>query len=216
MVTFQWHSTVNSKPEKISIVVLGQTKVRVARTLSPAVARRWFLRKSKNNSWHVNNNSYKLSKCEYLKSRLVWSSEDENKKESSEKPLYPRLLLYCHSHGAICSMINFRVCTGGCWTVMSKLMVGQYFLTLKSTCSLLASSFSMSSSWRSSRHQTPQLPSASAPSSPKHPCFLHSLAVGESPEPGKSNITRIIRVNTEQQGLAKPPQHHCAKQRKPR
>ncbi|XP_068251272.1 von Willebrand factor A domain-containing protein 3B [Nyctibius grandis] len=79
-----------------------------------------------------------------------------------------------------------------------------------------ASSFSISSSWRSSRHQTLQLPSASTSSSPKHPCCLHSHAVEKSPEPRKSNITRIIRVNTEQQGLAGQPQHHCAEQRKTR
>ncbi|KFQ81884.1 hypothetical protein N337_04261, partial [Phoenicopterus ruber ruber] len=49
-----------------------------------------------------------------------------------------------------------------------------------------ASSFSISSSWRSSRRQTLQSPSASTPSSPKHPCCLHSPAVKESSEPGKS------------------------------
>ncbi|KAM6098494.1 von Willebrand factor A domain-containing protein 3B [Theristicus caerulescens] len=80
---------------------------------------------------------------------------------------------------------------------------------------LEASSFSISPSWHSSRHQTLQLPSASTPSSPKHPCCLHSPAVEKSPEPGKSNITRIIRVNVEQQGLARQPQHHCPEQKKP-
>lgn len=95
------------------MVVLGQTKVHVAWTLSPAVPRRWFLRKSKNNSWHVNNNSYKLKKWEYLKSRLVWTCEGESKKESGEKPLYIRLLLSYCSHGVICSTINFRACVGG-------------------------------------------------------------------------------------------------------
>ncbi|XP_009470911.1 PREDICTED: von Willebrand factor A domain-containing protein 3B [Nipponia nippon] len=80
---------------------------------------------------------------------------------------------------------------------------------------LEASSFSISSSWHSSRHQTLQLPSASTPSSPKHPCCLHSPAVEKSPEPGKSNVTRIIRVNMEQQGLARQPQHRCPEQRKP-
>ncbi|XP_076215216.1 von Willebrand factor A domain-containing protein 3B [Aptenodytes patagonicus] len=79
-----------------------------------------------------------------------------------------------------------------------------------------ASSFSISSSWCSSRRQTLQLLSASTPSSPKHPCCLHSPAVEKSPEPGKSHITRIIRVNIEQQGLARQPQHHCTEQRKPR
>ncbi|KAM6146441.1 LOW QUALITY PROTEIN: von Willebrand factor A domain-containing protein 3B [Phoenicopterus ruber ruber] len=79
-----------------------------------------------------------------------------------------------------------------------------------------ASSFSISSSWRSSRRQTLQSPSASTPSSPKHPCCLHSPAVKESSEPGKSNNTRIITVNVEQQGLARQPQHRCTGQRKPR
>ncbi|KAM9301070.1 LOW QUALITY PROTEIN: von Willebrand factor A domain-containing protein 3B [Morus bassanus] len=78
-----------------------------------------------------------------------------------------------------------------------------------------ASSFSISSSWHSSR-QTLQSLSASTPSSPKHPCCLHSPAVEKSPEPGKINISRITRVNMEQQGLARQPQHHCAEQRKPR
>ncbi|XP_009322037.1 PREDICTED: von Willebrand factor A domain-containing protein 3B [Pygoscelis adeliae] len=72
-----------------------------------------------------------------------------------------------------------------------------------------ASSFSISSSWCSSRRQTLQSLSASTPSSPKHPCCLHSPAVE------KSHITRIIRVNIEQQGLARQPQHHCTEQRKP-
>ncbi|KAM6284869.1 von Willebrand factor A domain-containing protein 3B isoform 3-T3 [Spheniscus humboldti] len=79
-----------------------------------------------------------------------------------------------------------------------------------------ASSFSISSSWCSSRRQTLQSLSTSTPSSPKHPCCLHSPAVEKSPEPGKSHITRIIRVNIEQQGLARQPQHHCTGQRKPR
>ncbi|XP_050765843.1 von Willebrand factor A domain-containing protein 3B [Gymnogyps californianus] len=79
-----------------------------------------------------------------------------------------------------------------------------------------ASSFSISSSWCSSRRQTLQLPSASTPSSPKHPCCLHSPAVEKSPEPGKSNVTRIIRVNVEQQKLARQTQHHCTEQTKPR
>ncbi|XP_054705296.1 von Willebrand factor A domain-containing protein 3B isoform X4 [Grus americana] len=78
-----------------------------------------------------------------------------------------------------------------------------------------ASSVSISSSWHSSRSQTLELLRSSTPSSPKHPCCLHSHAVEKSPEPGKSNITRIIRVNVEQQGLARQPQHHCAEQRKP-
>ncbi|XP_074464528.1 von Willebrand factor A domain-containing protein 3B isoform X2 [Larus michahellis] len=79
-----------------------------------------------------------------------------------------------------------------------------------------ASSFSISSICCSSRRQTLQSLSASTPSLPEHPCCLHSLAVGKSPEPGKSNITRIIRVNMEQQGLARQPQQHGAAQRKPR
>ncbi|XP_054077129.1 von Willebrand factor A domain-containing protein 3B isoform X5 [Rissa tridactyla] len=79
-----------------------------------------------------------------------------------------------------------------------------------------ASSFSISSICCSSRRQTLQSLSASTPSLPEHPCCLHSLAVGKSPEPGKSNITRIIRVNMEQQGLARQPQQHGAEQRKPR
>ncbi|XP_074991291.1 von Willebrand factor A domain-containing protein 3B [Calonectris borealis] len=66
-----------------------------------------------------------------------------------------------------------------------------------------ASSFSISSSQCSSKCQTLQSLSASTPSSPKHPCCLHSPAVEKSPEPGKSNITRIIGVNMEQQGLAR-------------
>ncbi|KFQ44544.1 hypothetical protein N333_01223, partial [Nestor notabilis] len=37
-----------------------------------------------------------------------------------------------------------------------------------------ASSFSTSSSWSSSKHQTPQPQSASTPSLPTHPCCLHS------------------------------------------
>lgn len=162
------------------MVVLGETKVHVAQTLSPAVARRWFLRQSKNKGWHVNNKSYKLRKWEYLKSRLVWTCEDESKKKRSEKPLYIGPLLCYHSHKVICSMINPGICTGGCWTVISKLMVGQYFLSQKSTCSLLASSLSTSSSWRSSRRQTVQSPSASTPSSPKDSCCLHSPAVEKS------------------------------------
>ncbi|XP_063205179.1 von Willebrand factor A domain-containing protein 3B isoform X1 [Chroicocephalus ridibundus] len=79
-----------------------------------------------------------------------------------------------------------------------------------------ASSSSISSICCSSRRQTLQSLSASTPSLPEHPCCLHSLAVGKSPEPGKSNITRIIRVNMEQQGLARQPQQHGAEQRKPR
>ncbi|KAM6419820.1 von Willebrand factor A domain-containing protein 3B [Pluvialis apricaria] len=79
-----------------------------------------------------------------------------------------------------------------------------------------ASSFSISSSWCSSRRQTLQLLSASTSSSPKHPCCLHGPAVEKSPEPGKNNITKIIRVNMEQPGLARQPQHHRAEQRKPR
>ncbi|KAM9388299.1 von Willebrand factor A domain-containing protein 3B [Phaethornis superciliosus] len=77
-----------------------------------------------------------------------------------------------------------------------------------------ASSFSVSSFWCSSRHQT--LPSlrTSPASSPKDPCCLNSPAVEKFPEPGKSNITRIIRVNIEQQRLARKPQHHCSKHRK--
>ncbi|XP_074949471.1 von Willebrand factor A domain-containing protein 3B isoform X1 [Phalacrocorax aristotelis] len=77
-----------------------------------------------------------------------------------------------------------------------------------------ASSFSISSSWHS--RQTLQSPSASTPSSPQHPCCLHSPTVEKSPEPGESNINRIIRVNVEQQGLARQPQHRCAEERKPR
>ncbi|XP_042644192.1 von Willebrand factor A domain-containing protein 3B [Tyto alba] len=53
-----------------------------------------------------------------------------------------------------------------------------------------APSFSISSIWRSSRCQTLQSPSASAPSSPKYPCCLYSPAVEKSPEPGKTNISR--------------------------
>ncbi|XP_040440729.1 von Willebrand factor A domain-containing protein 3B isoform X1 [Falco naumanni] len=78
-----------------------------------------------------------------------------------------------------------------------------------------ASSFSMSSSWHLSRSQTLQSPNTSTPSPPKHPCCLHSPAVEDSPEPGKRNVTRITRVNMEQQELTRQPQHHCAEQRKP-
>ncbi|XP_059671529.1 von Willebrand factor A domain-containing protein 3B [Gavia stellata] len=78
-----------------------------------------------------------------------------------------------------------------------------------------ASSFSISSSWSSSRRQTLQSPRSSTPSSPKHHCCLHSPAIEKSPEPGKSNITTIIKVNVEQRGLARQPQHHCAERRKP-
>ncbi|XP_071602352.1 von Willebrand factor A domain-containing protein 3B isoform X1 [Heliangelus exortis] len=77
-----------------------------------------------------------------------------------------------------------------------------------------ASSFSISSFWCSSRHQTLQSLRTSPASSPKDPCCVNSPAVEKSPEPGKSNITRIIRVNIEQQQLARKPQHHYSKQRK--
>ncbi|XP_009977126.1 PREDICTED: von Willebrand factor A domain-containing protein 3B [Tauraco erythrolophus] len=76
-----------------------------------------------------------------------------------------------------------------------------------------ASSFYVSSSWHSSRCRTLQSLSASNASSLNHPCCLHSPAVEKSPEPGKSNITRISRVNMEQQGLER---HRCTEQRKPR
>ncbi|KAM9264960.1 LOW QUALITY PROTEIN: von Willebrand factor A domain-containing protein 3B [Cariama cristata] len=82
-----------------------------------------------------------------------------------------------------------------------------------------AFSFSISSSWHSSRHQTLQVlksSSTSTPSSPKHPCCLHSPAVEKPPDLGKRNITRIIGVNMEQQGLARQHEHHRAEQRKPR
>ncbi|XP_014815694.1 PREDICTED: von Willebrand factor A domain-containing protein 3B [Calidris pugnax] len=77
-----------------------------------------------------------------------------------------------------------------------------------------ASSFCISSSWCSSRHQTPQSLSASAPTLPKHPSCLHSPAVEKSPVPGKSNITRVIRVKMEQQGLSRQHQQHGTEQRK--
>ncbi|XP_017673986.1 PREDICTED: von Willebrand factor A domain-containing protein 3B isoform X8 [Lepidothrix coronata] len=61
-----------------------------------------------------------------------------------------------------------------------------------------ASSFSVSSPWCSSRCQTLQSPRASTPSSLKSRCCLRSPAAENSPEPGKSNIRQIIRVNMEQ------------------
>ncbi|XP_030333383.1 von Willebrand factor A domain-containing protein 3B [Strigops habroptila] len=78
-----------------------------------------------------------------------------------------------------------------------------------------ASSFSTSSSWSSSRRQTQQSQSASTPSSPTHPCCLHSPEAENSLEPSKSNITRVIRVNIEQQGLARQPQNHYTEQMRP-
>ncbi|XP_032536580.1 von Willebrand factor A domain-containing protein 3B isoform X9 [Chiroxiphia lanceolata] len=61
-----------------------------------------------------------------------------------------------------------------------------------------ASSFSVSSPWCSSRCQTLQSPRASTPSSLKSRCCLCSPSAENSPEPGKSNIHQIIRVNMEQ------------------
>ncbi|XP_050189324.1 von Willebrand factor A domain-containing protein 3B isoform X1 [Myiozetetes cayanensis] len=60
-----------------------------------------------------------------------------------------------------------------------------------------ASSFSVSSPWRSLRCQTLQSPRASTPSSLKSHCCLHSPSAENSPEPCKSNISRNIRVNME-------------------
>ncbi|XP_039246499.1 von Willebrand factor A domain-containing protein 3B isoform X4 [Pipra filicauda] len=61
-----------------------------------------------------------------------------------------------------------------------------------------ASSFSVSSPWCSSRCRTLQSPRASTPSSLKSRCCLYSPSAENSPEPGKSNIRQIIRVNMEQ------------------
>eukprot|EP00075_Anas_platyrhynchos_P013226 XP_027302479.1 von Willebrand factor A domain-containing protein 3B isoform X2 [Anas platyrhynchos] len=52
-------------------------------------------------------------------------------------------------------------------------------------------SSSVSSSWCSSKCQALLSPSASPPSSPEHPCCLHSPAGEKSPEPGKSSTIRI-------------------------
>ncbi|XP_053913016.1 von Willebrand factor A domain-containing protein 3B [Cuculus canorus] len=78
-----------------------------------------------------------------------------------------------------------------------------------------ASSFSVSSSWRSLRRRSLELPRAPTHCSAKHSCCLHGPAVEQDPEPGKSSVTRTTRVNIDQQGLSRQPQHHCAEQRKP-
>ncbi|XP_071886738.1 von Willebrand factor A domain-containing protein 3B isoform X2 [Anas platyrhynchos] len=75
-------------------------------------------------------------------------------------------------------------------------------------------SSSVSSSWCSSKCQALLSPSASPPSSPEHPCCLHSPAGEKSPEPGKSSTIRITAADPEQQGLEGQPQHHCAEQRR--
>ncbi|KAM9567474.1 von Willebrand factor A domain-containing protein 3B [Guaruba guarouba] len=78
-----------------------------------------------------------------------------------------------------------------------------------------ASLFSTSSSWISSRCQTQQSQSASTLSSPTHPCCLHSPDIENSLEPGKTNITEVIRVNMQQKGLARQLQNHCIEQTRP-